>query len=800
MFRRFFIVLFWCLFFPTSIRAEVSLDSRKQEINQLTNELKYKTPSSQSTRFQLFGANDTRNTSSAPTTHDLENVARRRKQLLLETLATDPQILIDNQLDPDRANQLNQSFTSDSLIERPMRLTGTINTRIVDGHDHDEVEYIQSLEIQTETNQSRRFFLHNLDTLTPTDTQVSITGLQLDDQIVVTDHSSLPNKSLSIDQATQDKLNIAVLNIKFADNQHFGYTQEELTNKLIRQPDSVRNYYKEASSNQLDIDFELFAPLELPIQEPQTCPITNDLLGVVSQVTAAQHGYRANQFDHVLLFFPIISSCSRYAGWADPYQSPKLAYINGTDNIGTITHEIGHNLGLAHAQRLECPKSSISFTSDPFHECYIHAYGDTTDVMGYSRNHHLFNGPHLDNLNWLSDDQIARVDTSGVYQVSRRQGPPGIPRALVIPLNNHYAYYLTYRQAEGMFDGHLQHIGTQLHLFPKTYYDPDLLLYKYSYWLEYHDQDTQNIHTSLPTNKLYTDPFSQVSIVQTEINADTATLQVDVSDECRLITPQVELLTTVAPDVLREQTTSFEFRLTNRNTGECQPESFIVSPSLYNNSLDGQVDRPTVELANGQTQVLSLSVTANSGPYLRNGQHQVQLYAYNQAAAGYADTATATFNIVGQIPGIELEPASALHRTRGDVVEVRLITPGLSADDSLEYELISYNNLVEIEQLAEPDTFKVRYLESGREYLDARVYREDLSDVSLETFDLVIDDLVYRDTDITRDRKVDLQDYLELAKNFLSNSPSEPRSDITHDGKVDLQDYLELAGDFLTTY
>lgn len=53
--------------------------------------------------------------------------------------------------------------------------------------------------------------------------------------------------------------------------------------------------------------------------------------------------------------------------------------------------------------------------------------------------------------------------------------------------------------------------------------------------------------------------------------------------------------------------------------------------------------------------------------------------------------------------------------------------------------------------------------------------------------------------DINQDGFVDLSDYSVIAINFLSSSPSNPRTDINADGFVDLTDYSQLALQFLMT-
>ena len=124
---------------------------------------------------------------------------------------------------------------------------------------------------------------------------------------------------------------------------------------------------------------------------------------------------------------------ARAAGWdADDYDFVFIRHAGGpgglgvglvgekgawvqTDSWPVLSHELGHNYGLIHANGWR-PKTS--FASGPGETV---EYGDTFDLMGANRG--SFNSYEKSVLHWIPDWAIRRVTNSGIYRLHAFDAP-----------------------------------------------------------------------------------------------------------------------------------------------------------------------------------------------------------------------------------------------------------------------------------------------------------------------------------------------------------------------------------------
>lgn len=170
------------------------------------------------------------------------------------------------------------------------------------------------------------------------------------------------------------------------------------------------------------------------------CPNNGTGWFPLADAQALAQGYNPANYAHKVYFVPCCpcgwSGLAAFGGnWV------QLAYRDG----GTYTHELGHNLGMAHA-------STQWNNTNQWVE-----YGDLSDFMASTYDWRHNNGPHKVQMGWVTPQTVTQP---GVYQISRIEDDPAtVPYPQVLKFNsssapNGWPYYLSYKQAVG-FDANL---------------------------------------------------------------------------------------------------------------------------------------------------------------------------------------------------------------------------------------------------------------------------------------------------------------------------------------------------------
>ena len=125
-------------------------------------------------------------------------------------------------------------------------------------------------------------------------------------------------------------------------------------------------------------------------------------------------------------------------------------YINGTLSVQVMTHEVGHNFGLGHANARNCVVGGTRVTIAADASCTTQTYADPFSTMGNNALRHN-HGSQLGELGWLDASQKVVGTPGNTYTISPYFGT-GTVKLVRIPRGNGSFFDLDFRMTYGSFD------------------------------------------------------------------------------------------------------------------------------------------------------------------------------------------------------------------------------------------------------------------------------------------------------------------------------------------------------------
>ena len=192
----------------------------------------------------------------------------------------------------------------------------------------------------------------------------------------------------------------------------------------------VDAWYREASYGKFGLAVTV-TPRWLAVPRYSTCGELTGLAATKADEAAQAAGYAPESYDLVAYVFPNFTACSGAFGGGG------RAYLNGTLHTGLIVHELGHAIGLPHANSTTCRVYVAA-------SCPQKEYGNVFDEMGGTGH---FNAAYKHQLGWLGG--VTTAARPGEHVVDALETARGLPQALRIPVDGG-VYWVEHREPIGV--------------------------------------------------------------------------------------------------------------------------------------------------------------------------------------------------------------------------------------------------------------------------------------------------------------------------------------------------------------
>ena len=406
--------------------------------------------------------------------NEVVKLTKERKKFLVSTIQEDPteayNLIFSEKDRTEIASPESECVVNETTVE------GTLRVIAVDFFD-DKLSRTHYTLVTSNKKELAIYPAKEIKQNLVSGLKIKIKGFRIDDNIIFDASSQSSITILSQDSSNQivkkahaagsgttgDK-RTAVILANFANTVQPSLTISQAQNKIFVETD---DYYRENSYGKTSLSGDVFGWYKLNIN--QNCdPIST----YDSAVAAANPDIHFPNFNRIIIVAPFGPDC----GWGGvaiigerEYNTPDGPATQAVSwllpGLRAASHELGHNIGLHHANFWNCGFEVNS-------SCNNREYGNIHSVMGLFFTGH-FDAAQKDYLGWFDSNNITTASSTGNFLLEPLETNTNGLKAIKIPRvanpSNQFEdyYYLEYRQPIGFdtslpsntdaFEGALMH-------------------------------------------------------------------------------------------------------------------------------------------------------------------------------------------------------------------------------------------------------------------------------------------------------------------------------------------------------
>ena len=660
---------------------------------------------------------------------ELEKSIEQRKEYALKTMRESPADFLKYAISSELDNDL---FNSISGIEKEVEVKGTVAVLCAsEGYSHDEESNSHVVYVTAEDG--TMYQMHLVDSQVyfslNTGDVVGGTGYVLENNFVpdtLTDSTNFEvlTSAAPITPSKNNKVALIMLTDKDTPMDK-NYTKEDWLSAM----GDIKKYFEEVSFGEMTISGKNNPNDPVDVYGYYTIPTqTNcDYMKWLSdaQEAAKKAGFSDSDYRHVMYMIPRIrlssgGSCitgavayvngqtSWYQAyyrlpWTEiekPITKPKVDYIEKHN----LAHELGHNLGMKHAQAAQCynkDKTKWVAVSDDCTEPGS-GYNDLFDIMGSSEGLNHYSGYNKYMSGWIPSSRVNVVMKNGTYDLYPLEYKGTGTQLLQIPVtykntngvNTTHNYYVDlttdygFNKSNGLSNGGvlirtgIVGQGTLLYNVDpsacnnNSSYKPGVFLcggnmFKSSYLLN--------------AGKTFDDTLRGVSIKTVSVSKDKATIEVKYTKEpesCTRKEPTISM--SIYPISYQKPGTpvTYTLNITNNDSVTCDASTFDVTNAIPT-GFSADKTTGSVNLLPGMSEKVSFVITSPTTEVM-DGAHSLGFTVSNKTS-GFSKITTTNYFITEGTP-------KAVCTRANPSVSVVPITTTVKAETKVDYTVTVKNN------------------------------------------------------------------------------------------------------------